>query len=140
FGRRRVGGAMIGFLAGGGRREGGCALQRRRGSELPPCYRPAAVLPVEPAVNLELLHPPRVGIEDFELERPWPRHELTAHRHSADARRNISGKGVHLLRDVTDIEFATHDRGHVIEIGASIGQERTIGLPYHAGRRVLVVL
>src|SRR5262245_55856853 len=112
---------MIGFFAGGRRRGGGCARQRRRGCELPSRWRPAAVLPVEPAVNLELLYPPRIGIEDFELERPWPWHELAAHRQSADPRRNIPGKRVHLFRDITDIEFVTHDRGHVIEIGASIG-------------------
>ena len=111
---------MIGLFAGGGRRGGKCARQRRPGSELPPRCRPAAVLPVEPTVNLELLDSPRVGIEDFELERPWAGYELAAHRHSADPRRNISSKRVHLLGDVTDIEFVAHDRGHVIEVGASI--------------------
>src|SRR5262249_18587756 len=129
---------LVRFVAGHRRRGGGYARRRRRGAHLPPHDGRGAVLPVETAIDPELFHASRIGVEDFEFERPGPWHELAAHGHAADPRRHISGEGVHFLGDVAHIEF-TDDCRDVLEARAGVGEKRAVGLAHHAWRHVLVV-
>ena len=126
---------------GMGTGEAGRARWCERGSRRLPSHFPVlAVLPIEAAVDLQLLYPTRIGVEDFDLERTGARDELAPHRHAADPGRDVSGERVHLLRDFAHVKFATDDRCDVLQAGAGIGQERAVGLANHARRILLVVL
>src|SRR5262249_60304557 len=115
------------------RRGGRRARARRRGREshLPPHYARVAVLPVETAIDPELLYAAGIGVEDFEFERAGPGHKLAAHRHATDPRRDISRERVHIFGEVADIEFVDGG-GDVLKTRAGIGEERAVGLAHHA--------
>src|SRR5262245_7959882 len=136
FRRRCVGGELNRFVAGHGQRGGGCGCRRRGLAPL----AAVAVVPVEIAVDPKLLYAPGVGVEDFELERAGAGHQLAAHRHATDSRRNIAGKRIHLFGHLADVEFGADDGAEVIQAGASVCEERAVGLAHHAWRSVLVVL
>src|SRR5262249_44675272 len=88
---------------------------------------------IKSAVNSELLHAARIGIEDFEFERAGSWHEFAAYGHATDPRRHVAGKSINLLRDVAHIEFATDGRSDVLETGASVREERAVGLVHTPG-------
>ena len=99
-----------------GRRTGAAparCVPRCRRRRLRRCgLRVAAVAPgrSSAAVDLELLHPARIGIENFDLERAGTGHELAPHRHAADPGRDIAGERVDFLGDLADIEFGADER------------------------------
>jgi hypothetical protein len=68
------------------------------------------------------------------------RHQLAAHRHAPDAGGDVAGERIHLIGDLADVEIRPDRGGDVLELGAGIGQEGTVGLADHVRQDILVVL
>ena len=91
--------------------------------------------------DLQLLDAPGIGVEHLDLEAAGAGHELAAHRHAADPRRDVAGERVDFLGHlVADLEFGSDDQRNVFEVGARVGQERTVGLADDPRRVVFIVL
>ena len=61
------------------------------------------------AVNPQLLHPARIGIEDFQFEATRSRHEFAPHRNPSDPGGDVAGKSIYLLPDLAGLEFGADD-------------------------------
>ena len=83
---------------------------------LPPTLPAIAVVPVQAAVDAQLLYPPGVGIEDLQLERAGAGHDLAAHVQSLQPTfqprlpvgGNLGAALVQLLEQALASQFPAH--------------------------------
>ena len=94
-----------------------------RGSSLAAYRLLRSVDPIQAAVDAQSLEPTRIRVQYLKLKWAGSRHELPAHRHAARAGHHVPGQCVDLLRNVSDLEFGADNRGHLIQVGTSIGKK-----------------